>query len=1107
MDTNEFDASIDRARTILEGEGRVSHRALKRKLQIGDDLFEDIRVELVKAKRWAIEENGETLVWRTKQKDETRVEPERRQLSVMFCDLVGSTKLSEQLGSEDYLDLLNRYQNACAEKTQRYEGHIAQFLGDGLVVYFGYPHSHDDDAVRAVQAGLDILNKLPELNENIVSRISVRIGIHTGTAVVSQIGCADHAEQLAVGDTPNIAARVQSKAVPDEMWVSASTHKLIEGMYECTSQGKHPLKGISIPVALYRVDNQGASKSRFDRAISRGLTPIVGRHKDLRVVKNLYDQVVAGNGHAVLLEGEAGIGKSRFVQEIRQEVRASSTQVIPLIGAPYDAHSAFFPFVDCLKEHAALRDQDPVDTQLSKLESFLDKFDFPDSNTAPLIAGLLRLEHFRAAELSMLSPQRQMRDTQKALVDWLTESSRSSSLLVIFEDLHWTDPSTLAVVTLLLERISEFPILALLTYRPEFTPVWQEAPQTTWMKLGNLTDGQTRKLIHDVTGGVQLPAELSDQISVKTDGVPLFVEELTRTLIESEDLVRENNHFKLTKEITSLDIPLTLQASLMARLDRLGDAKQVAQIGSTIGKEFDLDLLSTISKQTKNHLIASLEKLIKSELVHQTRNDTIPQYAFRHSLIQATAYDSLLQRQRREYHKRIARALEKDQKNERPEVLAHHLSNAELSEKAVNYWQLAGQQAIARSANEEAVRHLSQGLAELPKTPNSANRTRNEMLIQALLSVPLMAMKGWAADEVEKASSRALQLSQSAEAGPELFPVFWGLWNYYIVRANLLIAQELANHFLQLSEGSKDENLILTGKYMVGDTQFWRGDLESAAETFDCSTTLDTSIARRQHALMFGLDPKVATLARAAWVMWLTGDSKKAMETSYKSRTIAEAMSHPFSQAWATFSNAMLHQFCGERRWVQERAEELVRISQTQGYPHWEALGHILKGWATIESEDQQEQLTKMTKSLEALQKMGTELTRPYWVYLLAEVNVRIGRLEEAMKGVESAMDLVAHFGEKWFEPMVYMLKGEIQLKRSANIDSVEKSFNTALNLARSQGARTLELQSAQHLTRLWHDAAKSDKARQLLTDTLAKLKLSSDETEVKKSKTLLWEL
>ena len=715
----DFYTLLDQVLALLRQRGRVSYRALKRQFQLDDETLADLIAELLYAHHPVGEEEGSGLVWlgdvstapeasspmpqpetsrsvqgtpgtRSASPPTTppRPEAERRQLTVLFCDLVDSTVLAGQIDPEDLREVVRAYQATCAEVIQQFGGYIAQYLGDGLLIYFGYPQAHEDDAQRAVRASLGMLNAMQALNARLEQdqgiQLAVRLGIHTGLVVVGDIGGAERQEQLALGETPNIAARLQGLAVPDTVVISEATAQLVHGYFVCQALGAQVLKGLAQPLMVYRVLHESGAQTRLDVAATRGLTLLVGREQEVGLLGERWERAAEGMGQVVLLTGEAGIGKSRLVQVLGDQIVGTAATRIECRCSPHTQHSALYPIIAHLERALAFTRNDTPADKLHKLEDALASYAVPLSDMVPLFAALLSLPLPAHYPPLTLTPQRQRQKTLEALLTWLWQETDKHPVLFIVEDLHWVDPSTLEFLNLLVDQSPTARIMVLMTCRPEFTPPWPSRAHLTPLTLTRLPRPQVERMVASVAGAKALPREVVQQIVAKTDGVPLFVEELTKTVLESGLLREHEDHYELTGPLPALAIPATLQDSLMARLDRLSTVKTVAQLGATIGRQFAYDLLQAISPLDEGTLQQGLRQLVEAELLYQRGMPPQATYIFKHALIQDTAYQSLLKSTRQQYHQRLSRCWRDSFPRlveTQPELLAHHYTEAGLASR------------------------------------------------------------------------------------------------------------------------------------------------------------------------------------------------------------------------------------------------------------------------------------------------------------------------------------------------------------------------------------------------------------------------------------------
>ena len=966
----DFYEILDRVIALLKQRGRVSYRALKVQFHLDDEALEALKDELIAVHQLAREQDGRMLVWTGEAsttpeptivqsaQQEVRLEDqrtpveappaeprspeaERRQLTVMFCDLVDSTQLSSQLDPEDWRDVVRAYQRVCSEIIQRYEGHVAQLLGDGLLVYFGYPQAHEDDAQRAVRAGLGILAAMEDLNKELKRdkgiTLAVRQGIHTGLVVVGAMDGGGRQEQLALGETPNVAARMQGLAASNTIAMSEATYRLVQGYFECQDLGAHTLRGVAEPITVYQVLSERGVYSRLDIASARGLTPLVGREQEVGLLLERWAQVKAGHGHVVLLTGDAGIGKSRLVHMLKEHVTNEPHVRWECRSAEYAQNTALFPLTDLFQRLLRFDAQETPEAKLAKLEHALNQYRLPIEESVPLFAPLLSfsLPESRYAPLH-LSPQRQRQKTLETLVAVLLELAERHPVLFILEDLHWTDPTTLEWLNLLIDQTPTASMLVLLTCRPHFQPAWHHRSYLTEMTVNRLSHVQVEQIVNRMTDGKTFPTAVLQQIIAKTDGVPLFVEEMTKAILESGSLKDVDNHYELPGSLSTFAIPATLQDSLMARLDRLMTAKVVAQLGATIGRQFSYKLLQAVAQLDETMLQHELGRLVEAELLYQRGLPPQSTYVFKHALIQDTAYESLLRSTRQAYHRRIADVLAErfpETTENQPELLAHHYTEAGLNEPAVDYWYKAGQKATQRSAYVEAVNHITQGLEMLKTLPDSPERIEQELELQIALGPAVVPIRGIGAPEAEAVYRRSWELCQRVAETPPLYPTFWGLWRLYHARADLHTARDLGEQLLRLAHRAEDQDLLLQAHHAMWTCLYSLGEFASVYQHGEEGMAL---YAQRQHhavdALYAGHDTRVCGLTFTTLALWYLGYPDQSLHRMHEALRDARALDHPLSLS-LLLRHAPFHQrFYRDLRAVQERTEELRTVATGQGF-------------------------------------------------------------------------------------------------------------------------------------------------------------------------------
>jgi class 3 adenylate cyclase/predicted ATPase len=1126
----DFYAILDQVIEFLKQRGRVSYRALKMQFALSDEGIEALKDELIYAKKLAVDEDGRVLVWTggtssapttaspvplptTPELSPAQVgaapvaphtpEAERRQLTVMFCDLVDSTKLSSQLDPEEYRDVVRAYHTACTEVIRRYDGHIAQLLGDGLLVYFGYPQAHEDDAHRAVRTALGILAAMDDLHTRFPHgtgiTLAVRLGIHTGLVVIGAMGDQGRHEHLALGETPNIAARIQGLAAPNTVAISDATYRLVQGYFACQDLGAQSLRGVTEAMRLYHVLSESGATSRLDVAQPRGLTPLVGRESEVALLLERWEQAKAGHGQVVLLTGDAGIGKSRLVQMLKDHVTHEPHVRWECRSVEYSQNTALFPLTDLFQRLLQFQAENTPDEKFGKLEYALSQYRLLVEESVQLLAPLLSLPvpENRYPPLN-LSPQRQRQKTLETIVAILLELAEHQPVLFIVEDLHWTDPTTLEWLHLLIEQTPTASMLVLLTCRPHFQPAWHHRSYLTEITVNRLSPTQVEQIVHCITDGKTFPAAVLQQILTKTDGVPLFVEELTKAILESGQLKAIDGHYELVGSLSTLTIPATLQDSLMARLDRLVTAKAVAQYAAVIGRQFPYELLQVVSQLDAATLQRELGRLVEAEIVYQRGLPPQSTYVFKHALIQDAAYESLLKSTRQGYHRRIAEVLEEEfteTAQAQPELLAHHYTGAGLNEQAVHYWHHAGQSALQRSAPLEAISHLTKGLELLQTLPETHERVQREVNMYIALGVSLSATKGYGAPEVEQTYRYARQLCQHVEAPHQLFPVLGGLYGYYLVRAELQTAHTLGTQLLTLAQQVQDAAMLMAAHRAMGQTLSYLGSPAAAHPHFAQGKALYDP--QQPHAYAF--------LYEDARTLWCLGYPDQGLTRIDDALTLAQHLAHSFSLVFALSGAAMFHRFRHEVRCTQERAEAAISLAQAQGFPFWIAVGAMLRGWALAQQGQAQGGIEQLTQGLSAFRATGVELQRPYWLALLAEAHSAIGQPETGLTMLTEALALVDTTGECWYEAELYRLKGELLLQQSSdNQAEAERCFHHAFAIAQSQQATSWELRAATSLARLWQQQGKRQEAYDLLAPVYNWFTEGFDTLDLKDAKALL---
>ncbi|MFQ5937306.1 MAG: AAA family ATPase, partial [Acidiferrobacterales bacterium] len=1008
----------------------------------------------------------------------------------MFCDLVGSTALAERLDPEELHELLAQYQDSCADVIHGYEGHIARYVGDGLLVYFGYPQAHEDDPHRAVRAGLGIVSAMQGLHAKVTNpevNLAVRIGITTGMVVAGDIGSGQRREEKAiVGETPNLAARLQALAEPNTVVIGASTQRLIEGLFDCDDLGLPQLKGISQPVNAYRVRQESGIPSRFEARATRGLAPMVGRDEEIGVLLKRWTQTRDGEGQVLLLSGEAGIGKSRIVRGFQERLKNELRNRVLYYCSPYHQNSAFYPAIDQLERALRFEKSDSEAQKLDKLEAMLGELGLRTQAVAPILAHLLSLSLDDCYPERTLSPEELKKKTLETIVALIEAMAAKEPVLMVVEDIHWIDPSTFKLISLLIEQLPFSRLFLLITFRPDFGLPWSAHGHITSLSLNRFDRKESTALISKVTKGKTLPEDVLEQIIAKTDGVPLFIEELTKTVLESDLLKDAGDRYALSGSLTRLAIPASLQDSLMARLDHLGTVKEVAQLAAVLGRRFSHELLVAASQLDQSVIGDALSRLVQAELIYRRGLPPDVTYEFKHALVQDTAYESLLKGQRQQYHQRVARVLEEqflETAESEPEVVARHYTEAQLSEKAIEYWYKAGQRVSERFANVEAIAHLSRGLELIDGLPQTPERAKQELALNLALGPALMAIQGYAAPEVAPVYVRARELCQQVGMPSQLFAATWGLWLYSQQAGQLKKARGLAEEVLALAERQNHPAWRVQAHHAAWATFYRLAEFPACRQHAEQGIALYNVDEHRHHAYLYGgHDPGVCGRSHASAVLWCLGYPAKALDNAQDGLALGQRLLHPFSLADALIGGTRIHQFRREPHLVRERAEAMIELCTEHGFSQIRAWGTVTQGWALAAGGQVEAGIAEMQQGLAAMRATGAQAHAPYFFTLLAEGYGRAGRADEGLNTLVEALDLVEKTGERTWEAEIYRLKGELLLMRSRNNQhETEGCFNRAIDIAREHSAKSLELRAATSLSRLWHDQGRRAQARALL--------------------------
>lgn len=1012
---------------------------------------------------------------------------ERRQITVLWCRVAFPAASAATLDPEDVDQVMQPVQELCTTVMQRFDGHIAQRFSDGLVVYFGHPLAHEDDARRAVYAGLHLLQETELLAQDLTKQgrlsFTVAIGIDTGVVVLRVLETSTSPQSLVLGDTPRVAAQLANLAAANTVVMSPASFRLVDGYVVVHPLGCHILEDPAESLMVYQAIRAQASQNRLDATRVHGFTPFVGRQREVELLHERWAQSQEGMGQIVIISGEPGIGKSRLVDVFRES--AEEMVHFECRCSPYTQHSALYPIVDLMQRCLAWPSEASPQHKLQTLEEMLRTAGLSLTTAVPLLAPLLSLgvpSHYPALALE---PALHKQHTLETLLAWVLYHTERQPLCLVVEDLHWVDPSTMEFLTLLASQVPMACLFILVTCRSELPLPWAERSYVTQMTLSRLTQTQAEQMMTRVTDGKALPLEVRQQLLEKTNGVPLFVEEMTKMVVESGMVKEKDDAYALVESLPTFTIPTTLQDLLMDRLDRQGAGKVVAQLGATLGREFSYSLLAAISPLDEATLHDGLARLVNAEIVYQRGLPPQAQYIFKHVLIQDTAYHSLLRQTRQQYHAQIARVLEEhfpEVVEVQPELVAHHYTEAGLPSQAVACWHRAGQRASARSAHLEAIVHLQRGLDVLEELPATPERLQHELAFWLALGVASIATAGYAAPRVEQCYVRARECSRLLGDTGQLFTVLRGLWMCSLVRGELHTAHELSAQLLPLAERRRETQLVVEAHRALGTSLFFRGEHMAAwSHLTEATAEYDT----QQHGTLaqdYGQDTGVLSLVYMAWSLWLRGYPEQALQKTAAALQLAQQLRHAFSLANAFFFAAVVHQCRRESDAVQEHAAQSARLANQYKFPLVLAMVTTLQGWGLAQRGQGEAGMVQIRQGVMAYRATGADLGLTYMLALLAEVCLHVGKIAEGLETISEALALVDNHGESWWEAELYRLQAACLWQQSPGDGAeVERLLQHAMEIARRQRARSLELRAALDLSRYWQQQGKGRQARDML--------------------------
>ena len=1037
---------------------------------------------------------------------------ERRQVTVMFSDLVGSTSLSVRMDPEDLREVISAYQKCVAETVHRFDGFVARYMGDGIVVYFGYPQAHEDDAERAVRAGLELITAVTALKSR--ASLQTRVGIATGVVVVGDLlSSGETQERGMVGKTPNLAARLQGIAEPNSVVICDSTRRLLGNLFELKDLGpRDDLKGVDEATRAWAALRASSIASRFEALHASSMTTLVGREEEFGLLLRRWARAKNGEGQVVLLSGEPGIGKSRLTAALLESVLAEPHTCLRYFCSPQRRESALYPIIGQMERAAGLAHDDSPRARLDKLDALLAR----TSTSAPdaaLFAEMLSLTNDGRYPTIELTPQLRRQRTLEALTAQMEALTRTGPVLMIFEDVQWIDPTSLEALGRAVDQIRSVRLLLIMTFRPEFDPPWIGSPHVTALTINRLGRRDIEAMISRVVGDKLLPPSIQQDIIERTDGIPLFVEEMTKAVLEAES-EGAAEHVVTAVPSPALAVPSSLHASLMARLDRLGPAKELAQIGAAIGREFSHALLAAVVRKPEGELESALDRLIAAGLLFRQGIPPHATYLFKHALVQDAAYGTLLREPRRALHARIAETLESHfakTADSQPELLARHCTEAGLIEKAAGWWGKAGQRSLARSALVEAAEQLTRALGQIATLPPSAELRRAEIRLQVALINPLLHVKGYAAPESKAAVERARLLIERAEALGEpsedpllLFSVLYGSWVASFIAFNGDVMRELATRFLELAKKQGATVPIMIGHRLMGTTLTATGDIAKARAHHDQGIALYDPAKHRPLVTRFGQDAGVTGLSFRSLTLWFLGYPEAALaDTDHAlkiAREIGQAATLMFALAITNFTRI----FCRSCATASARIDELIALADEKGALQRKAEGVTQKGCVLALIGEASDSVQTITSGITAWQSTGATVWVPLYLSYLAKAYAELGQIDDAWRCIGEAIKTIETTKERWYEVEVYRMAGEIALKSPERATKAEAYFGQALVIARAQQAKSWELRAALSMARLLSAQGEPDKATDLLAPVYGWFTEGFDTSDLKEAKALL---
>ena len=1139
-----FSGIVKEAREWLQRDGRLRYRSLKREFDLDEEALEDLRDELIKGQRVAKDEDGDVLVWvgdrasspaptsshsqlqspatytpqhlaerirAEQQAMESRgaSDGERKTITALFADLKGSTALIEGLDPEEARAIIDPALQLMMDAVHRYDGYVAQALGDGIFALFGAPIAHEDHPQRALYAALRMQEEMQgyaeRLREEGGAPLQMRVGVNTGEVVVRSIRKDDlHTDYVPVGHSTNLAARMEQLANPGSIVVSEHTHKLTDGYFAFQALGKTKVKGVAEPVPIYEVMGAGPLRTRLQVSARRGLTRFVGRHSEMEQLQAALEQAKAGHGQIVGVMGEPGLGKSRLFYEFKLSSQ-SGCLILEAFAVSHGQNSPYLPLIELLKEYFQIEPGDDERSRRQKVLGHVLDLDRSLEETLPYLFALLGIEDHESS-LQQMDAQIRRTRTFDALKRLFLRESLNQPLTLVFEDLHWIDNETQGFLDTLSESVASANLLLLANYRPEYRHEWGGKTYYTQLRLAPLGQVEAEELLTFLLGSDASLTTLKELILTRTDGTPFFMEEVVQTLSEEGKLIGQQGNYSLEVTPTELQISPTVQGVLAARIDRLSpDEKTLLQQLAVIGRQFPMSLVHQVVTQPEDELYRTLASLQAKEFLYEQPAFPESEFIFKHALTQDVAYGTVLQEERKALHERTGQAIEAlytEKLNDHYTELAHHYRQSRNNEKAVEYLYLAGQQALVRSANDEAIRYLKLGLNLLKELPANGEHRQQEFLYCLTLGPAFMTIKGYGASEVEQTYIRARALSEKLGDPAQQYTVLRGLWVYYDVRAELSAAQAVARQMLELAERVHDENLLTDALFITGRVLFDLGQLRSALAHFRRSLALYDP--EYPTALRYGFDTGVALQDLLAWTAWVQGYPDQALSHAEEGQTRAQHIAHPASTVNAMTYAAAVHQWRYEPHATQQLTEGAMKVAVEQGATFFQGWIDIHAGWVVGELGDRRTGITRIQNGLSLYSVSGAMIGRSSHLAILAEAYEKANQTDEGLRVLDEAQHFIGKTEERWYEAELYRLKGELTLQQSQDAVGAEACFHKAIEVAQHQQAKSWELRAATSLARLWQGQGKTTEARELLAPVYEWFSEGFDTADLKDAKALL---